>query len=113
MKKQILISDEFTVDFLPNRNSGRPVCRIEGIVCFLDSKDSTFVSPMSTWIVSVSKIADKFMTVVPLIEMHTRKDNEILLAAKIEALKPVKKERKRVKTNYRYMSFSELKQMQA
>jgi len=111
MKKEILIGDEFTVDFIKNSNGGRPVCRIEGIVSFIDTKCDFLIVPCSTWMIRVTSIHEKFLTVEPLIKVRTPKENEAILTAKIEALKPKKKERAKVQRNYQYCSFQQLKEL--
>lgn len=111
MKNEIKINDEFTVDFLKNNNGGKPVCRIEGVVSFIDKNCQSFVVPCSTWIVRVVSIHKNFLTIEPLVKVRTPKENEQILQTKIQALKPVKKERKTVKNNYQYRSFHELKEL--
>jgi len=111
MKKVILTGDEFTVDFMKNNNGGKPICRIEGIVSFIDSYCTSFVIPCSTWIVRVVSIRENFLTVEPLVKVRTVKENEAIMAAKIEALKPKKKERIKIQRNYQYCSFQELRQI--
>lgn len=113
MKNEIKINDEFTVDFLKNNNGGKPVCRIDGIVAFIDKNATSFVVPCSTWIVRVISIHEKFLTVEPLIKVRTPKENQQILKNKINALKPAKKEKTKVRNNYQYCSFQELKQLKA
>jgi len=111
MKKEINLSDEFTVDFLKNNNGGKPICRIEGIVAFIDKNCPSFVVPCSTWMVRVISVHEKFLTIEPLIKVRTPKENEQILQSKIQALKTVKKERTKAKNNYQYCSFQELKEI--
>lgn len=111
MKKVININDEFTVDFLKNNNGGKPVCRIEGVVSFIDKNCQSFVAPCSTWIVRVISVQENFLTVEPLIKVRTPRENEQILQNKIKSLKPVKKEREKVKNNYQYRSFQELREL--
>lgn len=111
MKNIITKGDEFTVDFLKNNNGGKPVCRIEGIVSFIDKNCQSFVVPCSTWIVRVVSVHENFMTIEPLIKVRTPKENEQILQSKIQALKPEKKDRKKSAKNYQFCSFSELKKL--
>jgi len=80
------VGDEFTVDFVPNRNGGKPVCRIEGVVAFIDKKCRGFVAPESSWIVRIVSIFDRFITVEPLVLVRTPYDNKILMDAKLMAV---------------------------
>lgn len=112
MKKiEIKVDDEFTVDFTKNLNGGSPVGRIEGMVAFIDKAVRSFVVPNSTWIVRVVSVHDTFLTIEPLIRIRTVKDNEILIAAKVAALIPPKKERTKTKKGYQYKTFAELQML--
>lgn len=110
-KVEVIAGSEFTVDFTLNRNGGKPVCRVEGIIGFIDGSVKDFVTPSSTWIVSVESIHEKYVTVKPLLKIRTAKDNSILIAAKIATLVPPKKERVKIKKNYQYKSFAELQKV--
>ena len=39
MKEQIFKGQLFSVEMLPNKNEGKPVCRVNGLVGFIDKKD--------------------------------------------------------------------------
>lgn len=110
MKKEIYISEEFTVDFIKNNNGGKPVGRINGIVAFIDYKCSLIVVPGSTWIVRVVSIHDTFLVIEPLVKVRSPKENNEILAKKIMELKPVKKPRNKVKNNYQYCTAQQLKE---
>ena len=114
-KQPISIGDEFTVDFIINRNGGKPICRIDGVVGFIDKSVKDFVTPSSTWIVQVSGIADTFVWVKPLLKVRTPKENAVILNEKTAELKrkaaemfPINKHPKS-KSGYQYKSFAELK----
>jgi hypothetical protein len=115
MKLPICIGDEFTVDFMINRNGGKPVCRIEGMIGFIDKSVKDFVTPSSSWVVAVTGIADTFLWVKPLLKVRTPKENQAILAEKTEELKrksekmfPFNKHLK-TKSGFQYLSFAELK----
>jgi hypothetical protein len=111
-KQPINIGDEFTVDFMINRNGGKPICRIDGVVGFIDKTVKDFVTPSSSWVVSVTGIAASFVWVKPLLKVRTPKENNTLLQQKIEELKQMKMPliRHEVKPKgYQYKSFAELK----
>jgi hypothetical protein len=117
MKKvEICVGDEFTVDFMLNRNGGKPVCRIEGMVGFLDKSVKDFVTPSSTWVVSVTRIAETFVLVKPLYKVRSPKENQVILQEKLDSLQSkldslrIPKLKKAMEKNgYQYKSFAELK----
>jgi hypothetical protein len=109
MKKVISVGDEFTVDFVKNQKGGKPICRIEGIVCFIDSSERSFVAPCSSWVVCVKEIRDNFLIVTPLMKVRTAKENEQELQEKLEALRVKKEKKTRQKSGYQYKSFQEIK----
>lgn len=113
MKKEkvvIEIGNEFTIDFMKNNQGGKPVGRIDGVVCFIDKSSRDFVTPTSSWICSVISLHDSFITVKPLLQVRTAKDNKILYESKLEVLKTqhLKKKRVKVVKNYQYRTFAEL-----
>jgi predicted RNA-binding protein with TRAM domain len=108
-EKPIEIGDEFTVDFIKNTRGGKPICRIRGMVCFLDNTVKDFVTPCSTWMVQVVAIHDTCMIVKPLYKVRTPKENEVILKEKLALLKPVKTEKHKEVKGHQYMSFAELK----
>jgi len=116
MKKiEINVGDEFPVDFMKNHNGGKPVCRIEGIVCFIDRNVKELITPTSSWIVAIEAIYPTFMTVKPLYKTRTAKDNAILMESELALLKATQEENKKPKhfkttSKYLYKSFAELKQ---
>jgi len=108
-KKVIVPGDEFTVDFIKNEKGGRPICRVEGIVSFLNDNHRSFIAPGSSWIVRVDLVKDKTLVVTPLVKVATPKENAITLKEKIESLKPEKKERVKEHRTFQYYSKQELK----
>jgi len=109
-KTEIVINDEFTVDFIKNDRGGKPVCRIDGKVAFIDNSVRSFVAPCSTWMVRVLTVSEKHLTVEPLVKVRTPKENEDLLKAKVAELKPAPKAKKqKVQKHFQYKTFQELK----
>lgn len=108
MKTQINVGDEFQVDFIKNQNGGKPICRIEGMICFLDRSEKTFVAPCSSWMVAVKEVNERFCIVTPLIKTHTAKERIEDFQTKLDALRPVKKEKTKQSKGYMYKSFAEL-----
>lgn len=109
MKTEIKIDDEFTVDFMKNEKGGLPVCKVEGIVGFIGKGNLSFVVPCSTWIVQVKQIEEKYLLVKPLIKVRSPKENELIFAEKLDALRGTKQPRKREHKSFLYKSFQELK----
>ena len=112
MKKQIEVGDEHTVDFMKNANGGRPVCRIEGIVAFINKDVKSFVVPCTTWMVKVVSIYEKHLIVEPLVKVRSSKENDVIMTEKLNGIRTNTNSSKRVKPKnfYPYKSFSELKQ---
>jgi len=113
MKKETIIppkvGDILTVDFIKNQNGGRPICRINGMVYFIDKAvTKSLVVPMSSWLVEIESIHERSGTVTPIERVRTVKDNEILMQVKLAALVPPKKERAKIVKTYQYRSFAEL-----
>jgi hypothetical protein len=110
MKKvEICIGDEFTVDFLINRNGGKPICRIDGMIGFIDKSVKDFVTPSSSWVVSVTGIADSFLWVKPLLKVRTPKENQVIFEEKLKNFHKEKTPRSRIQKEYQFKSFAELK----
>lgn len=112
MKEPYQIGDEFTVDFMLNKKGGKPICRIDGIVCFIDNKVRDFVTPSSTWVVAITGIQENCMVVRPLMKVRTPKENVALVSQKITELqkqKTIKVRTPKLKKGYQYKSFVELK----
>lgn len=111
MKKQIEVGEEFTVDFMINRNGGKPVCRIDGIVGFIDKSTKDFVTPSSTWMVSVTAVFDSFVYVKPLVKIRTPKENGQItkdMLSKLKSEHTSKQVKVKIKKGYQYKSFAEL-----
>jgi predicted RNA-binding protein with TRAM domain len=114
-KKPIEIGDEFTVDFIKNQKGGKPICRIEGIVCFLDNSIKDFVTPCSSWVVTITHINEKCMVVKPLLKIRTPKENQVIFNERIESLRTDslrthKANTSKVIKGHQYMSFAELQE---
>lgn len=95
---EIKVNDEFTVEFVKNNKpGGKPVCHVNGKVCFISSKDRERVNIESLWIVRVDKIEDKFLIVTPLVIYKTPGQNAELKMMALSKLPFVKQktERKR------------------
>jgi len=109
-KKEIMIGDEFTVEFIKSEKPGLPICRCDGMVGFIDKAEKGIFIPGQTWVVSIVKVFDKFLIVKPLLKMTSRKDNQKDFQAKLDFFKKDKRERVKVKRNYAYQSKQELLQ---
>lgn len=103
MNKQINIGDEFQVEFISNRISGKPICRIKGFVAFIDSSDRTIVTPESIWCVQVTKVFQRFLTIKPLYQVKTANENRVEKAEMLKVFVKKTETKKQVLT-----SFSEL-----
>ena len=113
-KEQIIIEleDEFTVDFVKNeRGFGKAICRIEGIVGFLEDPCPVFVAPGSTWIVKVIEIKPKTLIVSPIIKLRSPKENYEIISKKLEGLKAPKIKKEKEKKRYRFLTKQELNQL--
>lgn len=109
-KEVINVGDEFTVDFIKNQTGGKPICRIDGFVCFIHPKERSFVAPCSRWMVKVTEIKENYMIVLPLVKIRMAKENIEDLTAKIASLQTPKKERiAHVKKEFVYKSFAQLR----
>lgn len=110
MKKEIKVGDIETVDFIKNEKGGKPVCRINGRVAFIDNKVKSFVAPCSTWVVEVSVVNEKVLCVVPLFKERTAKQNQVIFKEKLQELKQMPKQHKKKEQKVgQYLSFQELK----
>lgn len=79
----IFVSDEVNVEFLKNSANGKPTCRINGKVAFIDRLYKHFVAPGSSWMVRIKEIHPRFIYIYPIIETHTAKENLEAFHAKI------------------------------
>lgn len=93
MKKPIEVGDIHTVEFLRNEKGGKPVCRINGVVGFITNDLQGFVAPRSVWQVSVTKVSEKSLDVLPLFKIKTAWENLRDIDLAISALKKEKKPR--------------------
>lgn len=114
VKEPVQIGDEFTADFMMNKNGGKPICQIDGMFCFIDNKVKDFVTPSSTWLVAITAIYSTYMVVKPLMKVRTPKENSIIVQEKMDTLRTnslVSHKSNHPKTvkGYQYKSFSELK----
>lgn len=108
MKTKISIGDEFEVEFIRNIKGGKPVCRIEGVVAFIDSEDKEFVAPRSQWLVSVKEIRPYHLVVTPLVKTRTAKETMDDAEAKLRSFIKERKERIKVVKGYQYQSYNQL-----
>lgn len=106
-----IIGEEYSCDFQRNSHGGKAVGRIEGIVSFIDRKSKDFVAPGSTWKVAITGLYDKYVTVMPLYEMATPKENQMLLENKIAILKVQQYKTKHEKPVRSFTSFQQLQYM--
>lgn len=111
-KNVITVGDEFTVDFIKNQRGGKPICRVEGIVGFIDPMERSFVAPCSTWTVAVKAIKDTCLIVTPLLKMRPAKENiqdTNEMIAKLKSQHTPKQAKVEIKKGHQYKSFAELK----
>ena len=95
-KKHVEIGDVITVEFLESKRGGKPVCRVEGKICFVTRKYRGFLEPRSLWTVSVVELREKSGVIYPLERIKTAHENmkDIEMISKVVFSKPAK-ERKR------------------
>lgn len=114
-KKPLAIDDEFTVDFIKNEKGGKPICRVEGKVAFIDNSVKSFVAPCSTWIVRVLKITENFLTVEPLVKIRTPKENQVIFERGITLIREKNSSHRekcgKIKKHFKYLTFQELKEL--
>lgn len=77
-RKEPKIGDIEVVEFIKNHREGRkPVCLIEGRICFIDRNyRRQFVHEHSIWHVEIMKIKDRVMVVNPVQEIKTAMEND-------------------------------------
>jgi len=85
----VKVSDELNVEFLKNSN-GKPTCRINGKIAFIDRTYTHFVAPGSSWMVRIVTINPRFIFVYPIIETHTAKENIENFRTRLAEMKSVK-----------------------
>jgi len=109
-----VVGDEITVDFIKNQNGGRPVCRVNQMVGFIEKSSKEFVAPGSSWIIRVASVHPKYVTVDLLIKVRTPKDNAILMESKLMVIKLQQHKPKHVqpKRSYQYLSAQEKREAQ-
>lgn len=108
----IKVNDEITVEFIKNKRGGKPICRIDGIVGFINNKERSFVAPCSTWIVRIDEVKDHCMIVTPLIKTKTAKENIDEFSKRLDSLRIPKLKKNMTKAGYQYKSFAELQAVQ-
>jgi hypothetical protein len=109
MANNIVVGDEVAVEFMKNKRGGKPICRIDGIVGFINNKERSFVAPCSTWMVRIDEIKEMCLVVTPLYKTKSAKENLDELAAKLNSLRMPKLKKEMHKKGYQYRSFAELK----
>lgn len=116
-QKEITTGEEFTVEFIKNSSSGRPVCRIEGKIAFIDQSIKTkFIAPGSVWMVRVLSVHDRFLTVEPVLEIRTVREqaeykSKLLLELSLKSAEKRKPSVHKEKKTYQYHSFQEIQKM--
>lgn len=74
-KNEITLGQEFTVEFIKNKNGGKPICRIDGKIGVINSLVKSFVVPLSSWIVRIDQIHENFLVITPLVKTKSAKEN--------------------------------------
>lgn len=93
-EKEVRVGDVHVVDFVKNRNGGKPVCRVEGIVGFIYDDDiHPFCCPGSTWIVEVVKVKEKNVEVMLVDKVRSPRENERLLRQKLKEIAKQEREK--------------------
>jgi len=111
-KVVIAVGEEFTVDFQKNQNGGKPVCRIDGMVCFIENSCKDLITPSSSWMVAIVAIHEKHMIIKPIYRVRTAKENHERLNLLIAAFQPVVKDTKvKVTVSYPYRTANEIKKL--
>lgn len=111
-KVELRIGDIVVAEFIKNHREGRkPVCMIEGKVCFIDREyKGQFVHEHSIWHVEITEIKNKVMVVNPVQEIKTAIENQREIKNKMKLLEtkhPTK--HKNIKKHYPYKSQLERK----
>jgi len=108
MTNKIVVGDEIAVEFIKNQRGGKPICRVDGIVGFINNKERSFVAPCSTWMVRIDEIKEMCLVVTPLYKTKSAKENLAELSAKLDSLRMPKLKKNMTKAGYQYKSFAEL-----
>jgi len=113
MKTTINVGDTFEVEMLPNQKiNSLPVCRINGMICFIGSKNKETVKSGETWFVSVSEVGKKFAIITPVWREKTVKETEKYKSELLKQLAPEKTRQKTtVKKCFQYLSKQQIKQL--
>lgn len=112
------VGDILVVEFVKNNREGRkPVCRIDGMICFIDRNyRGQFVHEHSIWHVEIQEIREKVMVVTPIQEIKTAAENQRELKKRMDELhnqfSQVKKKYKKTKSKHPYYSQQERKEIQ-
>jgi hypothetical protein len=111
MKPQkIDIGQMHEVEFLPSGSvTKKPVCRINGMVCFIDSKNVEEIKAGETWHVCVTKVLERYAIVMPVFISMTAKETEQEKEKLIESFRKEKTQKTKQKKTYVFKSFQELK----
>lgn len=105
MKKvELRIGDIKAVEFIKNNRDGRkPVCRIEGILGFIDrTYRGQFVREHSVWHVEIMEIKDRVMVVMPIQLVKSAMENQRDIAAAMKFLTTTPEKTKHVKAPVHY-----------
>jgi hypothetical protein len=101
-KKYAEVGDVITVEFLENKKGGKPICRVDGKVCFVTRKYRGFLEPRSLWTVSIEELREKSGVIYPLERIKTAHENikDIEMISKVVFSKPVKERKKKPHIKY-------------
>jgi len=109
------VGDTFEAEMLPNKNAGKPIVKISGIVGFIHNRDHE--SPMvgETWLVSIHEIRDNYMIIIPVWKEMSIKETAELKNKKLAELTMLNKKQDKfipVKKHYQFMRSDEIRSMQ-
>jgi len=108
MKKvEIRVGDIEEVEFLKNEKGGKPICKIDGVVGFITGKSKDLITPRSVWLVEISEVNARSLTVTPFEKIKTPYQNLKEIDKSISQLVPKKEKRKKVVKRYLYKTANE------
>lgn len=110
-RKEYVVGDVLTVEFVQNRKGGKPVCRVGGKIGFVSNKEKLHCKEGESWTVAVSVVNPKCVEVALIDRIRTVEENEQLLRIKLKELAKKESEkhtkRKKQKIHYPYKSKQE------
>lgn len=84
--KKVNLGDEYTVEFIANRNNGKPVALINRMISFISKTDKEDIKVGESWIVRVDEIKEKCLIITPLTIVKTSEQMESIKSDMISKL---------------------------